>query len=199
MDVVWDAELRVWDAKNFGPVSPGTHRKKSPQQSLLSFKMRLRSSSSSFASSSLDLSVTTSSGSILQICLIMALSLHCRLVLVSGHVSLAWSMVLCLQELYTLTWVLLERWRDVKPELLPGCFHASSDRYFTASNVKKACHPGSRRKLPSTCLAYQVRPELPSVVCRHFPCTMHTYNQDHFIAVIGQLLGPTDVDDAPAP
>ena len=28
VDVVWDAELRVWDAKNFGPVSPGTHRNK---------------------------------------------------------------------------------------------------------------------------------------------------------------------------
>ena len=23
-----DVELRVWDAKNFGPVSPGTHRSK---------------------------------------------------------------------------------------------------------------------------------------------------------------------------
>ena len=28
VDPVWDAELRVWDAKNFGPVSPGTHRNK---------------------------------------------------------------------------------------------------------------------------------------------------------------------------
>ena len=25
MGPIWDAELRVWDAKNFGLVSPGTH------------------------------------------------------------------------------------------------------------------------------------------------------------------------------
>ena len=25
---IWDAEFRVWDAKNLGPVSPGTHRNK---------------------------------------------------------------------------------------------------------------------------------------------------------------------------
>ena len=63
------------------------------QRSLLSLKMRLRSSSSSFASNLLDLTVATSSGLILQICLIMALSLcckRCRFVLVSGQVSLAW-------------------------------------------------------------------------------------------------------------
>ena len=45
------------------------------QGSLHSLKMRLRSSSSSFASNSLNLTVATSSGLILQICLIMALSL----------------------------------------------------------------------------------------------------------------------------
>ena len=52
------------------------------QGSLLSLKMRSRSSSSSFASNSLDLTLATSSGLILQICLIMALSLRCRFVLV---------------------------------------------------------------------------------------------------------------------
>ena len=74
------------------------------QQSLLSLKMRLRSSSSSFASNSLDLTVATSSGLMLQICLIKALSLRCkrsRFILVSGQVSLAWSIVLRTQELYT--------------------------------------------------------------------------------------------------
>ena len=74
------------------------------QRSLLFLKMRSRSSSSSFASYSLDLTVATSSGLILQICLIMALSLRCkrcRFVLVSGQVSLAWSMALRTQELYT--------------------------------------------------------------------------------------------------
>ena len=34
VDVVWDAELRVWDAKNFCPVSPGTHRNKFVKKSL---------------------------------------------------------------------------------------------------------------------------------------------------------------------
>ena len=43
--------------------------------------MRLRSSSSSFAISLLDLTVTTSSGLILQICLIMALSLRLHIAL----------------------------------------------------------------------------------------------------------------------
>ena len=87
------------------------------QPSLLSLKMRLRSSSSSFASSSLHPTVVTSSGLILHICLIMVLSLHCkrcRLVLVSGQVSLAWSMALRTRELYTWLWVLSERWRDVR-------------------------------------------------------------------------------------
>ena len=79
------------------------------QRSLLSLKMRLRSSSSSFASRSLDLTVATSSGLILQICLIMALSLRCRL-----SWSVAWSMALCTQELYIWPQVLLERWWDVR-------------------------------------------------------------------------------------
>ena len=60
------------------------------QRNLLSLKMRSRSSSSSFASNLLDLTMATSSGLILQICLIMALSLRCKscmFVLVSGQVS----------------------------------------------------------------------------------------------------------------
>ena len=68
-----------------------------PNQRSLSLKMRSKSSSWSFASSSLDLTLATSSGLILQICLIMALSLRCkrcRFDLVSGQVSLAWSMAL---------------------------------------------------------------------------------------------------------
>ena len=35
VDPAWDAELRVWDAKNFGPVSPGTHRNKFVKKSLI--------------------------------------------------------------------------------------------------------------------------------------------------------------------
>ena len=57
--------------------------------------------SSSFASSSLDLKEATSSGLILQICLIIALSLRCKFIFVSGQVSMAWSMALRTQELYT--------------------------------------------------------------------------------------------------
>ena len=85
------------------------------QQSLLSFRMRFRSSMPSRASSSLDLMVTKSCGLTLQICLIIALSFCCRhwrFGFVSGQVSLAWSIVLHTQELYTWPQVLKERWRE---------------------------------------------------------------------------------------
>ena len=35
MGPIWDAELRVWDAKNFGLVSPATHRNKFVKKSLI--------------------------------------------------------------------------------------------------------------------------------------------------------------------
>ena len=54
------------------------------------FSLRMRSRSSSFASSSLDLRVATFSDLIMQICLIMALSLCGRFILVNGQSS--WSM-----------------------------------------------------------------------------------------------------------
>ena len=61
------------------------------QLSLLSLKMRSRSSSSRFASSSLYLTVAISSGLMLQICLIMGLSMRCRFVLVAKfHWHGAW-------------------------------------------------------------------------------------------------------------
>ena len=53
------------------------------QRSLLSLKMRLWSSSSRFASSSLYLTMAISSGLILQISLIMGLSVRCRFILVA--------------------------------------------------------------------------------------------------------------------
>ena len=64
--------------------------------------MRSSSSRSSHASSTLDLVVTMSCGLTLQICLIIALSFCCRhwrfgIV----NVSLAWSIAICTQELYT--------------------------------------------------------------------------------------------------
>ena len=45
--------------------------------------------------------MATSSGLMVQICLIIALSFRCRFFLVSCQVSLAWSMALSMQELYT--------------------------------------------------------------------------------------------------
>ena len=83
--------------------------------SLLSFRMRSRSSMPSRTSSSLDLVVTMSCGLTLQICLIIALSFRCRcwrFGLVNGQVSLAWSIALHTQELYTLPHVLKGRWRE---------------------------------------------------------------------------------------
>ena len=70
----------------------------------LSFRMRSRSSMPSRTSSSLDLVVMTYCGLTLQICLIIALSFHYRrwrFGFVNGQVSLAWSIALRTQELYT--------------------------------------------------------------------------------------------------
>ena len=66
-------------------------------------------------SSSLDLVVTMSCSLILQICLTIALSFRCRrwrFGFVNGQVSLAWSITLGTQELYTRPRVLKERWRE---------------------------------------------------------------------------------------
>ena len=85
------------------------------QQSLLSFRMRSRSSMPSRASSSLDLVLTMSCGLTLQICLIIALSFCSRRLwfgFVNGQVSLAWSIALRTQVLYTRPLVLKERWRE---------------------------------------------------------------------------------------
>ena len=107
---------------SFGPLSPTCHQsvyitccsdcntRTLHQRSFFFLKMRSRSSSSSFASISPDLTVATVSGLILilQICLIMALSLRGRFVLVSGHVLLAWSFALRTQELYISTGLVRE-------------------------------------------------------------------------------------------
>ena len=84
-------------------------------RSLLSFRMRSRSSMPSHTSSSLDLVMTMSCSLTLQICLIIALSFSCRcwrFGFVNGQVSLAWSIALRTQELYTWPRVLKERWRE---------------------------------------------------------------------------------------
>ena len=78
-------------------------------RSLLSFRMRSRSSMSSRTISSLDPVVT------LQICLIIALLFRCRrwrFGFVNGQVSLAQSIAPHTQELYTWPHVLKERWRE---------------------------------------------------------------------------------------
>ena len=82
------------------------------EPSLLQNEVQILNANS--ASSSLDL-VVTSGGLTLQICLIIALSFRCRLWrfgFVNGQVSLAWSIALCTQKLYTWPRVLKERWRE---------------------------------------------------------------------------------------
>ena len=151
-------------------------------RSLLSFRMRSRSSMPSCASSSLDLVVTMSCGLTLQICLIIALSFHCRrwrFGFVNDQVSLAWSIALRTQELYTWPCVLKERW----PEERTG---TSSRRFSHVLWLKvrshlllRACLLSSKRKLPPQ--ACQVRPGLPSVVCHprgvQFPSTLYICSQ----------------------
>ena len=85
------------------------------QRNLLSFRMRSRSSMPRCASSSADLMLAVFCGLTLQICLIIALSFRCRrwrLGFVNGQVSLAWSIALRTQELYTRPRVLKERWQE---------------------------------------------------------------------------------------
>ena len=98
------------------------------QRSLLSFRIRSRSSMPSRVSSSLDLVVTMSCGLTLQICLIIALSFRCRcwrVGFVNDQVSLAWSIAFCTQELYTRPRILKERWREERTG-------SSSSNFFQA-------------------------------------------------------------------
>ena len=84
-------------------------------RSLLSFRMQSRSLVPSRTSSSLDLVVTMSCGLTLQICLIITPSFRWRcwrFGFFNGQVSLAWSIALRTQELYTRPRVLKERWRE---------------------------------------------------------------------------------------
>ena len=147
------------------------------QRSLLSFRMRSRSSMSFCTSSSLDL-VVTSCSLALQIRLIIALSFRCRrgrFGFVSGQVSLPWSIVLRTQELYSQPHVLKERWREERSGSSPW----TSYRWFShllwlkdhSLQLLRACLLGSERKLPPP--ACQVRLTslcgLPSKVLA--PCT----------------------------
>ena len=132
-------------------------------QSLHSFRMRSRSSMPSCANSSMDLMVTMSCGLTLQICLIIALSFRCRrwrFGFVNGQVSLAWSIALRTQEVYTWPRVLKERWWEERTGSRSLNFFQA---VFTCVVVEvhshqllRACLLGSKRKLPppaSSCLS----------------------------------------------
>ena len=137
------------------------------QRSLLSFRMRSRSSMLSCASSSVDLMLAVSCGLTLQICLIIALSFLCRhwrLGFVNGQVSLAWSIALRTQELYTRPRVLKERWQEERTGISSLNFFQrfSEVLWLKAHNHRllRACLPGSKRKLPPP--SCQTRLELPN-------------------------------------
>ena len=157
-------------------------------QSLLSFRMRSRFSMPSRTSRSLDLVVTMSCGLTLQICLIIALSFRCRcwrFGFVNGQVSLALSIALRTQELYTWPRVLKERWREERTGSRSlNFFQAVFTRVVVESSQPPAAESmsPSKRKLPPQ--ACQVQPGLPSVVCHprgvQFPGTVYIYSQGAF-------------------
>ena len=118
------------------------------QQSLLSFRMRSKSSMPSHASSSVDLMVAVSCGLALQICLIIALSFRCRcwrLGFVNGQVSLAWSIVLCTQERYTQPRVLKERWREGRTGISSLNFFQT---VYTSVVVENSQPPAAKNMFP---------------------------------------------------
>ena len=129
------------------------------QRRLLSFRMRSRYSMPSLASSSLDLVVTMSCSLTLQICLIIALSFHCRrwrFGFVNGQVLLSWSNVLHTQELLMQPPVLNERWweeRTASSSL--SFFQVVFTRVVVESSQSPATESlllGSKRKLvPPAC------------------------------------------------
>ena len=170
-----------------GPATAPLKRSVCPYQlSLLSFNMRSRSSMPSHARSSVDLMVPVSCGFTLQICLIIALSFHCRcwrLGFVNGQVSLAWSIALHTHKLYTRPHVLKARWREERTGFSSFNFFqvVSHVLWLKAHNHRllRAFLLGSKRKLPPP--ACQARLGLLSVVCRLrgmlFPGTVYTCNQ----------------------
>ena len=102
---------------------------------------------------------------------------------VNGQVSLAWSIALRTQELYTGPRVLKERWREVRTGSRSLNFFQA---VFTCVVVKvhshlllRACLLGNKRKLPPQ--ACQVQPGLPSVICHpmgvQFPGTLYICSQ----------------------
>ena len=154
---------------------------------VFSFRMRSRSSMPSRTSSSLDLVVIMSCSLTLQICLIIALSFHCRhwtFGFVSCQVSLAWSIALRTQELHTRPCVLKESWHEERTvaDLWTSSRQFSHVLWLEVHShlLLRACLLGSKRKLPPQ--ACQVWPGLPSVVYHprgvQFPGTLYISSQD---------------------
>ena len=164
-------------------------------RSLLSFRMRSRSSMPSCTSSSLDLVVTMSCGLTLQICLIIALSFRCRhwrFGFVNGQVSLVWSIALRTQELYTWPRVLKERWREERT----GSRSLTSFRQFSymlwlkvhSHLLLRACLLGSKRsyhlKLVRSDLDFLLWSAIQGACSSLAPCTS-------IVRVLFQALEPT--------
>ena len=125
-----------------------------------------------------------SCGLTLQIYLIIGLSFRCRLWrlgFVNGQVSLAWSIALRTQELYTRQRVLKERWRELVAAPWNSSRQSSHVLWLKiySHRLLRACLLGSKIKLPPP--SCQVLLGLPSVVCRSrgmlFPCTLYICNQ----------------------
>ena len=118
------------------------------QRNLLSFSMRSRFSMQSRASSSVDLMLAVSRGLTLHICLISALSFRCRrwrLGFVKGQVSLAWSIALRTQELYTRPRVLRERWQEERTGISSLSFFQA---VFTRVVVESSQPPAAESMSP---------------------------------------------------
>ena len=126
--------------------------------------------------------MTRSCSLTLQINLIIALSCRCRcwrFGFVKSQVSLAWSIALLTQELYTRPRVLKERWREERTGSNSLNFFQAVFTRVHSHQLLRACLLGSKMKLPPP--ACQVRLGLPSVVCHprgmQFPGTMYICNQ----------------------
>ena len=138
------------------------------QWSLLSFRMRFRSSIPSSASSSVDLMLAVSYSLTLQICLIIALSFRCRrwrLGFVNGFTGMehcaphtrAAHTATCLERKVAGR----ENWYQLL-ELLPDGFHMCCGRKLTTTSCWEHVSQVAKRSYHPAC---QTRLEFPSVVC----------------------------------
>ena len=133
------------------------------------------------ASSSVALVLKISYGLTLQICLIIALSFRCRpwrFGFVNGQVTLAWSIAIRTQELYTRSRVLKERWREERAgSSFLNFFKAFSTRVVVESSQPPAAKSMSPRLQKEAIAppAWQVRLGLPSVVLRILSTISYLY------------------------